>query len=116
MNRKEEIIEQTITISKAFKKDRAHTYIVSQILKRAKWLTLIHVRQCNGYTKPGTKGDWDNEAEEKDKVREQRVKEQLQNFFDENLHDNATYEFQEDPRGAPIILHWEDKELGRVWG
>jgi hypothetical protein len=133
MNRKEEIIEQSLTL---FKAGFRTTYAVSQVLKRAKWLHLIHERQCDGYSKHyGASsdfegGNWDAEAEKRDEAREERIKAQLAELFTEQIGVGEVYlteeedgkprgigiAFQGDPRGAPLIVYKDGQELGRVWG
>jgi hypothetical protein len=139
MNRKEEIIEQSLTL---FKAGFRTTYSISQVLKRAKWLHLIHERQCNGYSKIDTDKEasyshtWDAEAAAKDEAREERIKEQLRDLFSENTGEiiaitsehrsdkpaRLSIAFQGDPRGAPVIIHSNPmkdngtSELGRIWG
>jgi hypothetical protein len=134
MNRKEEIIEQSLVL---FKAGFRTTYSVSQVMKRAKWLHSISERQCNGHPKL----EWnaklktsvaveDEEAAAKDEAREERIKAQIRDLFSENTGEiiaitseerddkpaRLSIAFQGDPRGAPLIIYKDGQELGRVWG
>jgi hypothetical protein len=134
MNRKEEIIEQSLTLYRAGFRT---TYSISQVMKKAKWLHLIHERQCNGYGgmpeyEQGNLVSFSNGDEErkKDEAREERIKAQIRDLFSENTGEiiaitseerddkpaRLSIAFQGDPRGAPLIIYKDGQELGRVWG